>query len=36
MKVGVVDTDVHVWSHLKEKWAWAVDNGFSVFVIKTQ
>ena len=25
MKVGVVDVDVHISSHLKEELAWAID-----------
>ena len=30
MKVGVVDVDIHVSSHLKEELAWAVDKWFRV------
>ena len=32
MKMGVVNIDVHVLSHLKEEMAWAVDNGFGLLV----
>ena len=28
IKVGVVDEDVHVLSHLKEELAWAIDTGY--------
>ena len=30
MKVGVVDVDVHVSSHLKEELAWAADKRLRV------
>ena len=33
IKVGVVDVDVHVSSHLKEELAWAVDK--RLWVIST-
>ena len=33
MMVGVVDVDIHAWSHLKEELAWAV--GKQLHVIST-
>ena len=34
IKVGVVDVDVHVSSHLKEELAWAVDKRLRVISTK--
>ena len=35
MKVGVVDIDVHVSSHLKDELAWAVDEWLRVIITYT-